>query len=256
EQDEKKTLQLQRQNQHQLLARARVEAQDASTRINGHEAQVQALIDQKQGQLSANEKLLQQLKDAQDQISSAINNQADTLAQATRQRQVAQSELDRLGKQAEGIAAVIARAEAGRPVKTYASGGLIWPLHGVIEQGFGPTPYWFEPPMTYNGVRYAHFHTGLDIAAPYGTPIHAAADGRVISTVYSNWGYGIHVIIAHSPTLATLYAHMSRMAVTQGEEVKQGQVIGYEGSTGNSTGPHVHFEVRVNGQFVNPLSYL
>ena len=129
-------------------------------------------------------------------------------------------------------------------------------MRGAMEQGFGPSPYWFEPSITYNGVRYKHFHTGIDVSASSGTPIRAAADGQVIATGFSSWGYGRHVIISHNPTLATLYAHMSKLAVAQGDVVRQGQIIGYEGSTGNSTGPHLHFEVRVNGQFVNPMGYL
>ncbi|MDE3076260.1 MAG: M23 family metallopeptidase, partial [Chloroflexota bacterium] len=142
------------------------------------------------------------------------------------------------------------------PAHTYSSGRLAWPLQGPLTQGFGPSPYWFEPPITYHGVRYRHFHTGIDIAARYGSPIRAAADGMVITVAYGPWGYGNYVIVAHNPSVATLYAHLSRVAIGQGTVVKQGQVIGFEGSTGNSTGPHLHFEVRLNGDFVNPLGYL
>lgn len=253
---EKQTLQLQRQNFDQLLEQARVEAQEANERITARELQVQALIDQKQGEMDQNQRLLQNLRSAQDRLSSTINNQADVLAKAQQQEHTARTQLDRLEREAEGIAGIIAQAQAKNPTKTYSSGRLAWPLRGAFEQGFGPSPYSFEPSITYNGTRYKHFHTGIDVSAPSGTPIRAAADGQVIATGYSSWGYGIHVIVAHNPTLATLYAHMSKLAVAQGAVVKQGQIIGFEGSTGNSTGPHLHFEVRVNGQFVNPLSYL
>jgi len=203
-----------------------------------------------------NQKLLQSLKDAQNQLSATISNQQDTLAAAQQQEQAARSQLDRLEQEAEGIAAVIARAETN-PTKTYASSsGLIWPEHGPLMQGFGASPYGFEPGITYHGVRYAHFHTGIDIGAPNGSPIRAAAAGQVIYVGFSAWGYGNHIVVAHNPTLATLYAHLSRVAVSQGAVVQQGQIIGYEGSTGNSTGPHLHFEVRINGDFVSPLSYL
>jgi murein DD-endopeptidase MepM/ murein hydrolase activator NlpD len=256
QQTQMQTLQLQRQNFDQLLEQSRVETQEANERLSAREADVQLLIDRKQGELDQNQRLLAQLKTAQDQLSSTINNQAGVLAKAQQQEEAARTQLDQLEREAQGVAAIIAQAEAAHPTKTYASSGLAWPLRGSMEQGFGPSPYRFEPPITFNGVRYAHFHTGIDIATAYGTPIRAAADGQVIATGFSSWGYGIHVIVAHNPQLATLYAHMSKLAVAQGTVVKQGQIIGYEGSTGNSTGPHLHFEVRVGGAFVDPLRYL
>ncbi|GEM_PF-828313 len=253
---QKQTLQLQRQNFDQLLEQARVEAQDANDRISEREDQVQSLISLKQGELDQNQRLLQQLRQAQDQLASTIDNQASLLTKAQQDEQAARTQLDRLEREAEGISAIINQAEAAKPTKTFASGKLAWPEQGPLMQGFGPSPYRFEPAITYHGTRYAHFHTGIDIGAPSGTPIRAAADGQVIFTGYSSWGYGIHAVIAHNPTLATLYAHMSKLVVAQGAVVKQGQIIGYEGSTGNSTGPHLHFEVRVNGDFINPLTYL
>ncbi|HLG70224.1 MAG TPA: 50S ribosomal protein L29 [Chloroflexota bacterium] len=251
--EQRQTLQLQRQHFDQLLEQSRVEAQEASARLGLRQAQVQAMIDQKQGEMDQNQQLLQNLKSAQDQLSSTINNQSDALAKAQQQEQAARTQLDRLEREVESISGIIASAGS---TKTYASGHLAWPLQGTMEQGFGPSPYAFEPSITYHGVRYKHFHTGIDVAARTGTPIHAAADGQVIATGFSSWGYGIYAVVSHNPTLATLYAHMSKLAVSQGTVVKQGQVIGYEGSTGNSTGPHLHFEVRINGDFVNPLGYL
>jgi murein DD-endopeptidase MepM/ murein hydrolase activator NlpD len=98
-------------------------------------------------------------------------------------------------------------------------------------------------------------HTGIDFGASEGTPIKAAADGVVVSAGVQG-GYGNTTIIDHGNSLATLYAHQSRMIVSSGQSVKRGQVIGYVGSTGNSTGPHLHFEVRVNGTPVDPMKYL
>ncbi|MHB8463684.1 MAG: murein hydrolase activator EnvC family protein [Acidimicrobiales bacterium] len=121
------------------------------------------------------------------------------------------------------------------------SGGFIWPVHGPVTSEFGP--------------RYGGFHPGMDIAPPYGTPIHASAAGTVI-LAETYYGYGLFVLIDHGGGIVTGYAHQSQLAVTAGQQVSQGQVIGYEGSTGESTGPHVHFEVRVNNQAVNPRGYV
>jgi murein DD-endopeptidase MepM/ murein hydrolase activator NlpD len=98
-------------------------------------------------------------------------------------------------------------------------------------------------------------HEGIDLGAPYGTPIHAAADGVV---VYCGWmdGYGNLTVIDHGGGIATAYGHQSSIAVGCNQQVTQGQVIGAVGSTGHSTGPHLHFEVRVNGTPVDPLGYL
>ena len=130
---------------------------------------------------------------------------------------------------------------------------LIWPAHGVvITQPFGPTTYPFEP--AFDG--FAHFHTGLDLAGPLGSPILAAADGVVVAADASTVGYGNHVIIAHAGGLLTLYGHLETMLVKPGDVVKAGQVVALLGSTGNSTGPHCHFEVRVAGQPVDPIPFL
>jgi murein DD-endopeptidase MepM/ murein hydrolase activator NlpD len=118
---------------------------------------------------------------------------------------------------------------------------FIWPVAGRISSPFGP--------------RWGRLHTGLDIAAPTGTPIRAAADG-VVTT--SRWlaGYGRTVILRHEDRTLTLYAHASKLLVRPGQTVKQGQVIARVGSTGNSTGPHLHFEVIVHGRPRDPMAYL
>lgn len=124
---------------------------------------------------------------------------------------------------------------------TPSSAGLIWPVPGPITSPFGP--------------RWGGFHPGIDIGAGMGTPIHAAASGTVVLAAYDG-GYGNFVVIDHGNGLATAYAHQSQIAVSVDEQVSQGQVIGYVGSTGFSTGPHLHFEVRVNGSPVDPMGYL
>lgn len=107
-----------------------------------------------------------------------------------------------------------------------------------------------------NGYYGYYGHGAIDIAAPYGSPIIASAPGTVVMATYSASGYGRHVMVNHGDGVQTLYAHMSALAVSVGETVEQGQVIGYVGSTGNSTGNHCHFEIRIGGSKVNPMGYL
>ena len=100
------------------------------------------------------------------------------------------------------------------------------------------------------------FHPGIDIAAPSGTPILAAADGFVILAQEDNSGYGIYVILEHRNGNRSLYGHMSKMKAVTGQKVKTGEIIGFVGSTGRSTGPHLHFEIIMNSQYVNPEQYM
>jgi hypothetical protein len=125
------------------------------------------------------------------------------------------------------------------------AGGWTRPVDGaVVSQPFGCTPYTMEP--FDRSCPSGHFHSGIDLAVPMGTPIRAALDG-VAHVVASTTGYGLHVIVDSGNGLTTLYGHMSSVAVHDGDEVSAGDVIGAAGSTGNSTGPHLHFEVRRDG---------
>lgn len=149
----------------------------------------------------------------------------------------------------------------GAPGGGPAEGHLLWPCSGAITQGFGPTSYSFEFPYVYQGVAYPHFHTGVDIGVGLGTPIGAAADGVVVlagTNVVDGRpvGYGTYVVISHGGGLYTLYAHLSELRVAAGDHVRAGQLIGLSGSTGNSTGPHLHFEVRLGTDPVDPMPYL
>jgi murein DD-endopeptidase MepM/ murein hydrolase activator NlpD len=121
------------------------------------------------------------------------------------------------------------------------TGRLIWPVRGPITSPFGP--------------RGGRLHAGLDIGVSTGTPVRASDAGRV---VVSGWvgGYGNYICVQHTRSLSTCYAHNSRLGVRKGDRVRKGAVIARSGSTGNSTGPHLHFETRVNGGAVNPLRFL
>ncbi|GAC1512680.1 MAG: M23 family metallopeptidase [Candidatus Dormibacteraceae bacterium] len=130
---------------------------------------------------------------------------------------------------------------------------FIWPEPtSQISQPFGPSTYWFEPPYG----RYPHFHTGVDTVAPFGTQVLAADDGVVALVGSSSQGYGNYVSLAHSGGLDTLYGHLATALVKVGDRVTQGQPVGLEGSTGNSTGAHLHFELRINQAPVDPTPYL
>ncbi|MBJ7595845.1 MAG: M23 family metallopeptidase [Candidatus Dormibacteraeota bacterium] len=139
---------------------------------------------------------------------------------------------------------------------------LLAPEVGAITQAFGASDFAMEPPFTFGGVTYPHFHTGVDIAAPLDTPVAAAADGVVVIAGASTdlernlVGYGNYVVIAHGGKMVTLYGHLDKLLVHAGQPVHAGDVIALEGSTGNSTGPHLHFEVRVAGLLADPMRYL
>jgi murein DD-endopeptidase MepM/ murein hydrolase activator NlpD len=130
---------------------------------------------------------------------------------------------------------------------------FIWPEpQAQMSQGFGPSQLVLEPPYG----SYPHFHTGIDLVEPFGSPVYAADDGIVALVGSSTTGYGNYVVIAHSGGLDTLYGHLSAALVKVGQTVAQGQPVGLEGSTGNSTGAHLHFELRVNQRPVDPTLYL
>ena len=142
------------------------------------------------------------------------------------------------------LAAAAGPAVAG-PVRP-GSGGLIWPVNGPITSPFCEARAWES------------CHPGIDIGVPSGTPIRAAAAGTVVllQGEASSGGYGNFTCIQHTGSMSTCYAHQERFAVSMGQHVAQGQVIGYSDCTGRCFGPHLHFEVRINGQVTNPLNYL
>ena len=139
--------------------------------------------------------------------------------------------------------------EIGKTLQSYsygsAPGKLLWPVLGKISSGFGNR-------KSYSG--NTKFHAGLDIYAQTGSPIYAAETGQVIKAEYDG-GYGYCILIYHGGNFATFYAHLSGFAISNGQNVQKGQIIGYVGTTGFTTGPHLHFEVRIKGTPNNPLNY-
>jgi murein DD-endopeptidase MepM/ murein hydrolase activator NlpD len=123
----------------------------------------------------------------------------------------------------------------------------MWPIEGPVTSSFGER----EDPFNGEGA----FHSGIDISAPDGTPVRATADGEV-SDASMGAGYGREVVLNHGHDVVTVYGHLSAIAVLPGQHVKQGQVVGYVGQSGRSTGPHLHYEVRVHNVPVNPHKYL
>jgi murein DD-endopeptidase MepM/ murein hydrolase activator NlpD len=165
---------------------------------------------------------------------------------ATAENKKLEAELDALNKEAERI---IKEIQALSGNGNYAGGMLSWPTPGYtrVTSEYGNRIH----PI----LGYVKFHTGIDIAAPYGATVIAANSGKVIASYY-NSSYGNMIIVDHGGGIATLYAHLSSRLVNVGASVSRGQTIAKIGSTGMSTGPHLHFEVRLNGVYQNPRSYL
>lgn len=183
-------------------------------------------------------------------VEDKESEQQVLLDQAIYDRDTSERMYEEIMAASQEVANMIRRSQmssAGYSGALAGAGGMIWPISGPITSEFG----WRTHPI----FGTARFHSGLDIGGDYGMPIYAAASGTVI---YAGWisGYGNAVIIDHGGGVTTLYGHNDSLNVSEGENVAQGQVIAMCGSTGNSTGPHCHFEVRENGEPVSPYGYL
>jgi murein DD-endopeptidase MepM/ murein hydrolase activator NlpD len=204
-------------------------------------AQLQAKIDETRWEMAV---LRSQSAKLAQSMADMLQQQQDAIIAAAMQAVWTQVQL---WSQSNNVGQIA--ASAGHSTKYR----FIWPEpKAQISQGFGPSHLALEPP--YAG--YAHFHTGIDLVEPFGSPVHAADDGMVALVGTSSQGYGRYVVIAHSGGLDTLYGHLSTALVKVGQLVVQGQTIGLEGSTGNSTGPHLHFELRIKQQPIDPTPYL
>jgi len=215
---------------------ARKKTKKLRTTVNAETAVIRARTDQTRT-------VRDELVGARNDLSSTKQQKLQDLSTLTASERAEAEEIDALQAASARIAAQIRAAQSRNtgPTQTPSNAGLIWPVQGPVTSPFG----W----------RWGRMHEGIDIGVGYGTPIQAAAGGTVI---YCGWeeGYGNFVVIDHGGNLATAYGHQSRIAVTCGQQVNQGDVIGYVGCTGHCFGPHLHFEVRVNGNPVDPLGYL
>ena len=225
------------------LSAAKLKMRDARAKTNRSRKHVAEAARGLERQLDAQLAERNRLVSAQDQLDDARATKQRTLSKVQHSKEEFLAEAAALEQASRELAAKI---QAAQGVSIVAGGapsasGFIWPVSGPVTSTFGP--------------RWGRMHEGIDIAAPSGAPIASVASGTII---YAGWlgGYGNLVVVDHGGGVSTAYAHMSSIASGTGQGVAQGQVIGYVGSTGHSTGPHLHFEVRINGQAVDPLQYL
>jgi murein DD-endopeptidase MepM/ murein hydrolase activator NlpD len=190
--------------------------------------------------------VVSQLVASRDALVAARRDKSTALASIQEDRESVLAEIHALEQQSAALAERIRQAQqqgsSVPPVVPPSGSGLLgWPVSGPVTSGFG--------------LRWGRMHEGIDIAVAEGTPVRASAAGTVI---HAGWlgGYGNLVVVDHGGGLSTAYAHNSSYATSVGQSVAAGQVVAYSGNTGNSSGPHVHFEVRVNGSAVDPLGYL
>jgi murein DD-endopeptidase MepM/ murein hydrolase activator NlpD len=228
-----------------IVVEAKKEATATAKRLDKLEQRAQVVAGQIEDEVNQVSAVKGQLVERRGRYQQARGEKATLLAHTREDRHSLEGDLRALeAEQAKVLAALQASATSGSaaagPVRQ-GSGQLSWPLNASISSGFG--------------YRWGRLHAGIDMPVPEGTPIHAADGGRV---AIAGWmgGYGNYTCIQHTGSLSTCYGHQSRIAVSVGQSVSQGQVIGYSGNTGHSTGPHLHFEVRVGGNPVDPMGYL
>ncbi|MCL6472509.1 MAG: peptidoglycan DD-metalloendopeptidase family protein [Firmicutes bacterium] len=261
------------EDQRLVLIKKEEQIAEAKNKVAGKQRELQEQQQRQQelfSQAQRNKVALEQAEEMLVASSNMIANQIRTLEaeeiarqkELQRQQEIQrQKELERQ-RQASAVAASVASSPAKATTKEAAkslspSAGsvssrqqtarFIYPASGPITSGFGMR---FHPVL-----GYSRMHTGIDIGVPTGTLVHASASGTVIMAGWMG-GYGNAVVISHGGGISTLYGHNSALLVSVGQYVSQGQVIARSGSTGLSTGPHLHFEIRLNGTPVDPMKYL
>jgi len=237
--DRRQQLRLVYERDRTILADLKVEANQLTLRRRQVETQKNDIA-------ILTQELLAQKAEAQD----AARYQQGLITHLRQDRKALEAAEDQLTQDSAHLTALIQQRIAAQSSNKYilrGTGKLAYPSDGEITSGFG---YRMHPIL-----GYTRFHSGVDFGVDYGSPIHAADAGVVI---FAGWygGYGQAIIIDHGKNITTLYGHTSEMYVSEGQTVQRGQVIGAVGSSGLSTGPHLHFEVRVSGEPVDPMTYL
>lgn len=212
-----------------------------------------AVVEEKKKEIDAQKAELAEKKtelDAQQKEAEELMKQIKADEEAYKKKQ---AEIDLQMEQARNqLDAIVNKNNANSQNTTYYGGSFSWPTPGYknVTSKYGWRTY------TLNGKKVTSNHKGIDIGAPNGAKIIASNGGTVVTSAYNANGYGNYVIIDHGGGKMTVYGHMSKRGVSVGQSVTKGQQIGKVGSTGRSTGPHLHFEIRINGNAVNPLNYL
>ncbi len=216
---------------------ARDFALELKAEYEAYEAELTAKAEELQAEI---DRLLEELQAAQERINAlqkSINDQQAIVDAYASDEKAIQAQIDQMKEQLKKQNTVV------------AAGSYAWPCPScyIITSNYG-----YRYLELYG---YTRLHAGVDIGAQYGAEVTAAAGGTVSIATHGSTGYGNYVMLAHADGSVTLYGHMSSLAVSVGQTVKQGDVIGYVGSTGNSTGPHLHFEVRINGSTTDPMQF-
>jgi murein DD-endopeptidase MepM/ murein hydrolase activator NlpD len=231
-----------------IVATAKADATATAKRLKTLEKRQARIAEQIEDQRDEVSRVRVGLVDRRDRIRAARSDKQTLLAGSRERRHELQDDVEQLQAQQAKIQAKLAgfagAATAG-PVRA-GSSGMIWPVNGPLTSPFCESRAWES------------CHPGIDIAVPTGTPIRAALSGKVVllQGEGASGGYGNFTCIQHAGALSTCYAHQSRFGTSLGAQVNKGQVIGYVGSTGRSSGPHLHFETRIGGSVVSPMNYL
>ena len=231
-----------------LVRSARADAQASATRLSALQRQQKQVTDRILANRNAIAAVKQQVIGTRVGYARTRADKQQALENVHASRVKLEGDLAGLKAQQAKIRSTLQQAAGTLPAGAIrqGSGQLIWPVNGPITSPFCERRAWEA------------CHPGIDIGVPSGTPIRAAAAGRVVlmESAAQSGGYGNFTCIQHTAVMATCYAHQSSFATSLGASVSQGQVIGYTGCTGLCFGPHLHFEVRINGSVVNPMNYL